>query len=142
MNVKYTISDKIIKERDGAAYDLSKYVEGVDYVIRGCFKGHKAVFRSDILESKADDQAKFAASNDLNEVPVDLNSIKSTFKQVSKPVVQTGGNGVYQCKVVKIWPNARFVETDTQGRIFAGLKGTKLRRSQIIKVKDGQLYLN
>jgi hypothetical protein len=74
-------------------------------------------------------------------VPIDLNTVKSSFKQTSRPVIQTGGSGVYECKIVKIWPNARFVETDTQGRVFAGLKGATLRRSQVIKVKDGQLHL-
>ena len=61
--MKFKISEKLVKERDGAAYSLANYVKDTDYVARRAFKGVKFVFRADILDLNADLNVK----NDLND---------------------------------------------------------------------------
>lgn len=46
----FTVSDKLVRERYGVEFDLSKWVEGVDYVRRKAFKGEKVVFRKGFLD--------------------------------------------------------------------------------------------
>ena len=49
---------------------------------------------------------------------------------------------VRSAKVVKKYPNQRYVETDTLGRVFVGEKGNQIKLQQLINVKDGVLYLH
>ena len=67
----FTVSEKQIKERDGAAYDLDKYVLGTDYVVRRAFKGERRMFRKGILDLSSDLTAKnFVKINDADISPV------------------------------------------------------------------------
>jgi hypothetical protein len=67
----FTVSEKQIKERDGAAYDLDKYVLGTDYVVRRAFKGERRMFRKGILDLSSDLTAKnFVKNNDADISPV------------------------------------------------------------------------
>jgi hypothetical protein len=52
----------------------------------------------------------------------------------------TSRDQIQECKVKRIYPNFRWVETD-KGKIFAGLKGASLKVGQIIKVLNGELCL-
>jgi len=47
---------------------------------------------------------------------------------------------VQQQKIVRIYPNFKWVETN-KGRVWVGLKGANLKRGQIIAVQFGKLYL-
>jgi hypothetical protein len=71
--------------------------------------------------------------------------IKKTDLNLDKPVLMVRpaslDGSVRSAKVVKKHANQRYVETDTLGRVFVGEKGNQIKVSQIIKVKDGNLYL-
>ena len=131
--MKFKVSDKLVKARDGAAYDIKNYVEGVDYVPRRAFKGVKLVFRANILESSDDHIALSVVDPSLGEHKQDMAPI------IIRPAVLDGS--VRAAKVVKKHANQRFVETDTLGRVFVGEKGHQIKVSQIINVKDGILFL-
>lgn len=172
----FKVSDKLVKLRDGESYSLSNYKEGVDYVIRGCFKGHKAVFRSDILlgdvpassmlppmssvsvevsdtgirlESQEPD-SEFAAMQRAT-LELDEKGLRIVFPEQPREDVQPEewrGNteqaistqDVEECKIVKVYPNFKWVETD-KGRVWVGLKGANMKSGMIIKVKNKELYL-
>jgi hypothetical protein len=68
----FTVSEKLVKERDGAAYDLDKYVLGTDYVVRRAFKGERRMFRKGIL--------------DLNDVKTDISPVIS--EQATKNILE------------------------------------------------------
>jgi len=120
MKLRYTISEKAVMERDGAAFDLSRYQEGADYVVRKCFNSTKRMFRSDILDLCEDKPS-------LGDVIAELCEDKSD-------------HVVLEAKIVRIYPNFKWGETD-KGRVWVGLKGATMRRGQVIRVKDGALYL-
>ena len=48
----FTVTEKKMREADGAVYALSNYREGVDYVARRAFKGVRYMFRKGILEER------------------------------------------------------------------------------------------
>lgn len=164
----FTVSEKQIKERDGAAYDLANYILGTDYVVRRAFKGERRMFRKGIL--------------DLNDVKTDISPVmpqqepdhvgKPTgivkvsivdpslveHKQdknviliipadlnlpepnfMTRPALLDGK--VRSAKVVKKHQNQRYVETDTLGIVFVGGKCNQVKLNQVISVKDGALYL-
>lgn len=200
--IKFKVSDKLVKQRDGAGYSLSNYTEGVDYVMRGCFKGQKAVFREDILGVSVVDPSvvehkqepaviaehKSAAeilqeaghtvrksplkwSDELNtwvnsqlesqpestepsteewrpSPPGNTESLSNCVTVSTDSKVQVNNfDGllpehcpVQECKIHKIHPNYKWVETD-KGRVWVGLKGNTLRVGQVIRVKNGELFL-
>lgn len=154
--VKFKVSDKLVKARDGASYDIKNYVEGVDYVMRGCFKGQKAVFRSDILGISVVDPSKVEHKQEPKSLDGVMMEVESKGLAVSihdpspddwRPPVpeeplnrQMPVNEVQQAKIVKIHANFKWVETD-KGRVWVGLKGQTLRVNQVIRVKNGELYL-
>lgn len=116
--IKFNLHEKRVKEAVGPDYSVLNYVEGVDYVKRKAFKSERIMFRSNFLEKEAQ-QVSFNAE------------VAPTFS----------GSGVFECKVAKVYPNFRYVETDTMGRIYAGGKGNLLRKGQVIRVKNSELYL-
>lgn len=138
--MKFKVSDRLVKARDGAFYDIKNYVEGVDYVPRRAFKGVKLVFRADILEQAAN-------HSDLSDDHIALSVVDPSlveYKQdmpplIIRPAVLDGS--VRAAKVVKKYANQRLVETDTLGRVFVGEKGHQIKMNQIINVKNGVLYL-
>lgn len=150
--VKFKVSDKLVKARDGASYDIKNYVEGVDYVMRGCFKGQKAVFRADILgasvvdpslvEHKQEPLPAQRATLELDEKGLRIvpspEDWRPAIPQPEQPAIQA--SEVQQAKIVKIHANFKWVETD-KGRVWVGLKGQTLRVNQVIRVKNGELYL-
>jgi hypothetical protein len=152
--MKFKVSDKLIKARDGASFDIKNYVEGVDYVSRRAFKGVKRVFRADILDQVADHSgeptdmiALSVVDPSLVEHKQDMTPIivlKDEFKQNEPPIITRPtllDGSVRAARVVKKHANQRFVETDTLGRVFVGEKGHQIKLSQIINVKDGVLFL-
>ena len=145
--MKFIVSEKAVKERDGANYDLAKYVEGTDYVSRKAFKGVKRVFRADILNLSEDHSGE---STDMIALSVVDPSLVE-HKQNKTPIIVAMGSvitrpalldgAVRTAKVVKKHHNHRFVETDTLGRVFVGSKGHQVKLNHSIQVKDGALYL-
>jgi len=118
----FTVSDKLVKARDGASYDIANYVEGTDYVQRKIRYGTKVVFRKGFLGDVEPDAEPKQPVSDAYEGLLPQHC----------PVVE--------CKVMKIYANYKWVDTD-KGRIWAGLKGSSLRLGQIIRIKNGELYL-
>jgi hypothetical protein len=158
----FTVSEKLIKARDGAAYDLAKYILGTDYVVRRAFKGERRMFRKGILdlgEVKSDTSPVIPQQVTKNilerrvfepkEVAVSVvDPSLVEHKQDKTPVLiklerpsNLDGN-VRSAKVVKKYPNQRYVETDTLGRVFVGEKGNQVKLNQLIQVRDGSLYLS
>lgn len=145
--MKFKVSDRLVKARDGASYDIKNYVEGVDYVARRAFKGVKLVFRADILDLSANHNDLNANHSGEATDMIALSVVDPSLvehKQDKPPIIirpaVLDGN-VRAAKVVKKHANQRFVETDTLGRVFVGEKGHQIKINQTINVKDGNLYL-
>lgn len=73
MRMKFTVHEKQLKAQLGAAYDLSKYTEGVDYRRQKTGFGSRVMFRADIVDASsfkcnpsADFNAPSGESSDLN----------------------------------------------------------------------------
>jgi hypothetical protein len=145
--MKFIVSEKAVKERDGAGYSLTKYAEGTDYVSRRAFKGVKRVFRADILDQVADHSVEPTDMIALSVVDPAIVEHKQALAPImvsmtaviTRPALLDGA--VRTAKVVKKHQNQRYVETDTLGRVFVGSKGHQIKLSQNIQVKDGTLYL-
>jgi hypothetical protein len=159
--MKFTVHEKQVKAQLGAAYDLSKYTEGVDYKRQKTGFGSRVMFKAGLFDLSADLNAKTAAKSDLNEPSDVLNDLSADLsanhialsvvdpslvehKQdmapiIIRPAVLDGS--VRAARVVKKHANQRFVETDTLGRVFVGEKGHQIKMNQIINVKDGVLFL-
>lgn len=131
MSIKFTVTENEVRSRDGESYHLGNYKEGEDYVSRKCFKSYKRMFREDILGGAASEQASVAALEEVVEV-------MSESKQPEQVQEEPARDQVHQCKIKRLYPNQRWVETD-KGRVFVGLKGTTLRVNQIINVQNGEL---
>jgi len=172
--IKFKVSDKLVKQRDGANYSLSNYTEGVDYVMRGCFKGQKAVFREDILSNAATiaEQIGKPVTLEVTEqgvalkpaepsteewrpaTPADTESLSHCGTVSTEESLVSGITGdvnnfdgllpqycpIQECKIMKIYNNFKWVETD-KGRVWVGLKGSTMRVGQVIRVKNGELFL-
>jgi hypothetical protein len=134
----FTISEKLVKERDGANYALEKYNEGTDFVRRRNRFGFRVVFRKGFLGEAVDvvDPSLVEHKQQPEEVQPETGSrtvvpVKAT-ECGSTPVV---------AKITRRYPNPRFVETDVCGRVFCGLKGSSLRTGQLILVSGGTIVL-
>lgn len=145
--MKFIVSEKVVKERDGANYDLAKYVEGTDYVSRRAFKGVKRVFRANILDLSEDHSGEgtdMIALSVVDPAIVEHKQAKPPImvaitSVITRPALLDGA--VRTAKVVKKHQNQRFVETDTLGKVFVGSKGNQVKLNHNIQVKDGALYL-
>jgi hypothetical protein len=76
--MKFTIHEKQVKAKFGAAYDLSKYTEGVDYRRQKTGFGSRVMFKTGLFDLSSDLNAKtFAKSdhNDLNKPQVNLSDV-------------------------------------------------------------------
>jgi len=147
----FTVSDKLVKLRDGAAYNLANYVEGTDYVQRKIRYGTKVVFRKGflgevepVLPGEPEDKPQYAS------LVLDEKGLRIEFNEPEQGPQQPVSDAfegllpqhcpVEEHKIKKIYINYKWVETD-KGRVWVGLKGSSLRLGQIIKVKNGELYL-
>lgn len=151
MKIRFTVAEKAVMERDGAGFSLDKYREGVDYVVRKCFNSSKRMFRADILGLSEVDPSLVEHKQDikplkckLNEVKCDKEPLKSQEADISPadwravPVDETIVP-VQECKILQVYPNFKWVQT-TLGRVWVGLKGSNMKRGQVIRVKDGELF--
>jgi len=155
MSKKFTVSESDVRKRDGDKYSIDLYREGEDYVQRKCFSSFKRVFRSDILGTSVVDPSLVEHKQEPKAVlELDDKGMRIVFAEPSpedwkpatpecKEIEQSQVNGtsrdqIQECKVKRLYPNQRWVETD-KGRIFAGLKGSTLRVGQMIKVLNGEL---
>lgn len=156
--MKFTVHEKQMKAQLGAAYDLSKYTEGVDYKRQKTGFGSRVVFRADILgsseaqvalKSESSEQEVVITVVDLSlvehkqdKVPVII--LRDEYNSEQDPVIVRPAildDAVRSARVTKKYANQRYVETDTLGRVFVGEKGHQIKMSQIINVKNGSLYL-
>ena len=138
--MKFKISEKVVKARDGANYSLANYVKDTDYVARRAFKGVRFMFRADILDQVADHSGEPTDMIALSVVDPSL----VEHKQDMEPIIirpATIDYAVRQARVVKKHQNQRFVETDTLGRVFVGSKGNQIKLNQFIPVQNGSLFL-
>lgn len=148
--MKFKISEKLVKERDGANYSLANYVKDTDYVARRAFKGVRFMFRADIFDFNTSLSVKNSAKSDLNNLNADhvvLSVVDPSLvehKQDMTPIIIRPAAidyAVRQAKVVKKHQNQRFVETDTLGRVFVGSKGNQIKINQFIPVQNGSLFM-
>jgi hypothetical protein len=139
--MKFTVQEKDVKARDGDAYDVSRYTEGVDYVTRKAFKSVRRVFRKGFLDGV--DAVKLATVVDPSLVehkrPNVIIAQEDDGQVVIRPAVVDGL--VRAARVVKKHLNQRWVETDLLGRVWVGEKGNYVKVGQIINVRNGELYL-
>jgi hypothetical protein len=145
--MKFKISEKVVKARDGANYSLANYVKDTDYVARRAFKGVRFMFRADILDQVAHHSD---LSADHSGEPTDMIALSVVdpslveHKQDMEPIIIRPASidyAVRQARVVKKHQNQRFVETDTLGRVFVGSKGNQIKLNQFIPVQNGSLFL-
>jgi hypothetical protein len=156
MKMRYTVAEKAVQARDGINYSLSNYKEGADYVVRKCFSSFKHMFRADILgvsvvdpslvEHKQQPEPVQKAALELDEkgLRIVFAEVKPEDWRPSAPVINQEQTisiqDVQECKIKKIYPNFKWVDTD-KGRVWVGLKGVHMRVNQVIRVKDGELFL-
>jgi hypothetical protein len=144
----FTVSEKLIKARDGAAYDLAKYILGTDYVVRRAFKGERRMFRKGILDLNGTHKSDHIGEPTEMVAVTVVDPSLVEHKQDKTPVLiklerpSNLDGSVRSAKVVKKYPNQRYVETDTLGRVFVGEKGNQVKLNQLIQVRDGSLYLS
>lgn len=159
--MKFTVHEKQLKAQLGAAYDLAKYTEGVDYRRQKTGFGSRVMFRADIIAVKSDLNAPSGESSDLNADHIVLSVVdpslvehkqalepiivpKTAVKAEQEPVITRPGlldGAVRTARVVKKHFNQRFVETDTLGRVFVGSKGHQVKLNQNILVRNGSLFM-
>ena len=145
--MKFTVHEKQMKAQLGAAYDLAKYTEGVDYRRQKTGFGSRVMFRADITAVKSDLNDLNANHSDLNADHIALSVVDPSLvehKQDMAPIIirpATIDYTVRQARVVRKHQNQRFVETDTLGRVFVGSKGNQIKLNQPIQVKDGSLFM-
>jgi hypothetical protein len=120
--VKFTVMEKVVKERDGEAYSLANYKENEDYVRRAIRYGTRVIFRDTILE---------AVSQPVIDQVGEPAEMVATQKQIAT---------LRKCKVTRKYPNPRVVETDG-GRVFVGGHGSLIKLGQTILVKAGTMVL-
>ena len=138
--MKFTVHEKQMKAQLGAAYDLAKYTEGVDYRRQKTGFGSRVMFRADILAQVADHSGEPTDMIALSVVDPSL----VEHKQDMEPIIIRPASidyAVRQARVVKKHQNQRFVETDTLGRVFVGSKGNQIKLNQFIPVQNGSLFL-
>lgn len=128
--ITFTVVEKLVKARDGVAYDLSRYVEGVDYVRRKAFRGERVLFRKGFLDGSSDVSAE-SATDDVEE--------PNSLEDKPKPdVILAPDCGVQKTRVIKVHVNSRWVETEA-GRVWVGGQGVRLRVGTLINVRAGML---
>jgi len=181
--MKFNVSCKLVQKRDGLIYSLNNYKEGVDYVLKGCFKGQRAMFRQDILSNSVakplpSDHPVFIPPFERATLELDEKGMRISWPEQAniaepkqpesqpestepstkerrpatpadtEPTIQVNNfDGLLpsycpmqECKIKKIYANFKWVETD-KGRVWVGLKGNTMRVGQIIRVKNGELFL-
>lgn len=123
--MKFSISEKKMREVLGAAYRLENYVEGRDYVRHKIRVGTRVAFRSDILDGHV------AAVSDDTPAPAQL-------PERSEEPVAANDKLDGEAVVTRKYPNPRYVET-TVGKVFVGQKTPKV--GQTINVKNGVMVV-
>jgi len=131
--------------RDGASYDIGKYIEGIDYVQRRAFKGVRKMFRKGILGPLSEQEPSHVGKSTDMVVLTVVDPSLVEHKQNMPPIIvqrpQEIDDAVRTARVVKKHANQRWVDTDTLGRVFVGEKGNQIRLQQLIAVRNGSLYL-
>lgn len=138
MNDVFTISEKMVKERDGENYSIENYKEGVDYVFRKNRFKSWVVFRKGFL-GVVSDVVDPSLVEHKQQVEPEKEQDGASSPVVPVAVPQNEAPSV--AKIVRTYPNPRFVDTDVCGRVFCGEKGRGLKAGQMILVSEGTLVL-
>lgn len=134
MTIKYTLSEKTVKEHLGAAYKPLSYKLNEDYIERKCFKSFKRIYRSDLLDGTLPGEAvEQSAPKPQVDAPAQVEA-----PRVTQPVQSAVS---VEQKIVRLYPNRRWVQTDKEEQVFVGLKGLNLKCGQIIRVKNKTLCI-
>lgn len=134
MTIKYTLSEKTVKEHLGAAYKPLLYKLNEDYIERKCFKSFKRIYRNDLLDGTLPGEAaEQSAPEPQVNVPAQVEA-----PRVTQPVQSAVS---VEQKIVRLYPNRRWVQTDKEEQVFVGLKGLNLKCGQIIRVKNKTLCI-
>ena len=164
MRMKFTVHEKQMKAQLGAAYDLAKYTEGVDYRRQKTGFGSRVMFRADIVDAysfKCNPSADLNAPSGESSDHIDLRVVdpaidehkqalepiivpKTAVKTEESPIITRPAlldGAVRTAMVVKKHQNQRWVETDTLGRVFVGSKGNQVKLNQFIPVQNGSLFM-
>lgn len=96
----FTVSDKLVRERYGAGFDLSKWVEGVDYVRRKAFRGERVVFRKGFLDGErghSNAVTQLPSDTDIPKEKAELLHSSTATQQCSNLVSQQLSNSAEPC---------------------------------------------
>lgn len=115
----YTQAD--VDELAGAPVSTEGRVEGVDWKRKVQGRGFKTWWHKSVYESFKNKQ----------EVSLEDWRPAAPANETIVPVEQQ--------KIVRIYPNFKWVDTD-KGRVWVGLKGSTMKRGQVINVQNGQLF--
>ena len=137
MTIKYTLSEKTVKEHLGAAYNPLRYKQDADYIERKAFRGIRRIYRSDLLDGTLPSEV---AEQSAPEPQVDVSAqvVQVEAPRVTQPVQSAVS---VEQKIVRLYPNRRWVQTDKEEQVFVGLKGLNLKCGQIIRVKNKTLCI-
>ena len=122
----------------GCPVSIGDRAEGLDWERRTQGRGTKVWWHKSVYEA-------FKAQAGPIEVPQEQLEPNKSFREVLEEnghVVREPSNfdsEVQQQKIVRIYPNFKWVETD-KGRVWVGLKGANMKRGQIIAVQFGKLF--
>jgi hypothetical protein len=115
----------------GHPVSIGDRVEGLDWERRTQGRGTKVWWHKSVYEA-------FKAQAGPIQVPQEQLEPETPEPQTEK--TESLEAEITQQKIVRIYPNFKWVETD-KGRVWVGLKGTNMKRGQIIAVQFGKLYL-
>lgn len=104
-----------------AIISTSDYEEGVHWKRKVQGRGTKVWWHKDVYEKLKSKQAEVTPEDWRPAAPM------------------APAHEVEQCKIVKIHPNFKWVDTD-RGQVWVGLKGAQMKRGQVINVYLGKLY--
>lgn len=140
MTIKYTLSEKTVKQHLGPAYRPMSYKLGEDYIERKCFRSFKRIYRSDLLDGTLPGEvAEMVACADVEpQADVPAQAVPVEAPRVTEPVQSAAS---VEQKIVRLYPNRRWVQTDKEEQVFVGLKGLNLKCGQIIRVKNKTLCI-
>ena len=139
MTIKYTLSEKTVKEHLGAAYKPLSYKLNEDYIELKCFKSFKRIYRSDLLDGTLPGEAAETPSIAYADIAPQVDvPAQVEAPRVTQPVQSAVS---VEQKIVRLYPNRRWVQTDKEEQVFVGLKGLNLKCGQIIRVKNKTLCI-
>ena len=141
--MKFTVHEKQVKARLGAAYNLGQYTEGVDYRRQKTGFGSRVMFRADIVDASsfkcnlsADHSGEgtdmISVKSDLNDLKADLCSQELVISVVDPSLVEHRQN---KAPVVAFQENAQTVI------VRPVLLDDSVRSAKVVKKYANQRYV-